>query len=154
MTDSSCRILVVDDDDVMRLVTLEHLSNAGFEVAEADNGNDALRHFDDVGADIIVLDVNMPGLDGYETCKLIRQHPRGSSTPILMVTGQDDDESIERAYAAGATDFSTKSIRWSLLHHRLRYMLRNSATVSLLNKSQFSLANAQRVAKIGSWESE
>ena len=71
--------------------------------------------------------------------------------PILMVTGLDDTESIDRAYSAGATDFATKPINWSLLPYRLRYMLRAGAAMDALAATQASLANAQRIAGVGSW---
>ena len=70
---------------------------------------------------LVLLDVDMPKLDGFSTCERIRAMPGFETIPILMVTGLDDTESIDRAYSAGATDFATKPINWSLLPHRLRH---------------------------------
>jgi len=145
-------VLVVDDDEIIQTVAPEALGKAGFEVYGAETGLAALDRLDAIRPDIIVLDVTMPGLDGYSTCERIRAKSYGKSIPILMVTGLEDGEAIDRAYRAGATDFSIKPIRWSLLCHRLRYMLRNSAMVNKLNKSESSLANSQKIARLGSWE--
>ncbi len=70
----------------------------------------------------------MPKLDGYEACRRIRADAIGAHIPILMVTGLEDVDSIDRAYSAGATDFISKPINWSLLSHRVRYVLRASTT--------------------------
>jgi diguanylate cyclase (GGDEF)-like protein/PAS domain S-box-containing protein len=71
-------------------------------------------------------------MDGFEVCQEIRRLPQGNLTPILMVTGLDDMESINRAYEAGATDFITKSINWEVLSHHVRYMIRaNQAFIKL-----------------------
>jgi response regulator RpfG family c-di-GMP phosphodiesterase len=72
----------------------------------------------------VLLDVNMPKLDGFETCKQLRRLPTGETTPVLIITGLDDLESIHQAYDAGATDFTTKPVNWVILRHRARYMIR------------------------------
>jgi HPt (histidine-containing phosphotransfer) domain-containing protein/DNA-binding NarL/FixJ family response regulator len=72
--------------------------------------------------------------------------------PIMMLTGLNDTESIERAYAVGATDFVTKPINWALLSHRVRYALRTSRAIAEVTRSQASLAQAQRQARMGNWQ--
>ena len=72
---------------------------------------------------MVMLDVDMPGLNGYQVCAELRKEA-GDELPIVMVTGMDDIESIERAYESGATDFIAKPINWSLIGHRVRYLLR------------------------------
>lgn len=145
-------VLLVDDDEMIRMLAAESLQHAGFRVAEADCGEDGLRLFDEEDFDLVLLDVMMPGIDGYAVCERIRQHARGKWLPILMLTGLDDTESIERAYAAGATDFITKPIKWLLLTQRVRYALRASRAIGEMMRSQQSLAHAQRLARIGNWE--
>jgi predicted signal transduction protein with EAL and GGDEF domain/DNA-binding response OmpR family regulator len=145
-------VLVVDDDETMRVWAGACLGNAGFAVIEAADGAEALRVLERADPEVIMLDVEMPNLDGFATCRRIRELPGFTNTPIIMVTGRDDTVSIERAYAAGATDFATKPINWSLLHHRLRYILRASQTVDELADSQAKLNDAQRIAGLGSWE--
>ena len=138
------RVLLVDDDAMSRLLAAESLRHAGFEVSEADRGEDALNLFDENSVDLLLLDVMMPGLDGYAVCERIRRHAKGQWLPILMLTGLNDTDSIERAYAAGATDFITKPINWLLLTQRVRYGLRASHAMAAVTRSQQSLAHAQR----------
>jgi len=146
------RLLLVDDDLMIRMLAAESLRHAGFDVREADCGEEALRLFNEEDFDLMLLDVMMPGIDGYQVCEQIRQHAKGAWLPILMLTGLNDTDSIERAYACGATDFVTKPINWLLLTHRVRYGLRSSRAVEGVTRSQRSLAQAQRLARIGSWE--
>jgi diguanylate cyclase (GGDEF)-like protein len=77
---------------------------------------------------LVILDVQMPVLDGFAACTEIRQGERGDEIPIVIVTGTDDTDSIERAFEAGATDFISKPVNWSLLGHRMRYILRSAET--------------------------
>jgi diguanylate cyclase (GGDEF)-like protein/PAS domain S-box-containing protein len=100
--------------------------------------------------DLVVLDVVMPKMDGFEACTELRRH--SSHTPILMLTGLDDIGSINRAYAVGATDFATKPINWVLLGHRLRYLLRSSDAMASVQKNKNRLETAQRIAQLGYWE--
>ena len=144
-------ILVIDDDPVNLLLTCQALTAEGYITTEADNGEAALLAFSARPYDLVLLDVIMPGLNGFEVCRKMRTLTGGVDVPILIMTGLDDDESIRNAYDAGATDFITKPITWSLLAHRVRYMLRASEAMEALNQSRTGLANAQRIAKIGSW---
>ena len=145
-------VLVVDDDTVMRLLAREALEEAGFDVEEADDGLSALESFKQSQPAIVLLDVMMPGMDGFSACKLIRTLPGGEHTPVLMMTGLDDVDSINRAYEVGATDFATKPINYLILGHRVRYMLRSRQTLDDLRSSEKRLANAQRIARLGHWE--
>ncbi|MFM8769964.1 MAG: diguanylate cyclase domain-containing protein, partial [Rubrivivax sp.] len=102
--------------------------------------------------DIVVLDAMMPGLNGFDTCLRMRAMPGFEHVPVLMLTGLDDDESINHAYRVGATDFFVKSPQWSLLDGRLRYLLRASHTRQELLRSRARLARAQDLARMGSFE--
>jgi diguanylate cyclase (GGDEF)-like protein len=146
------RLLVVDDDLLLRSVAVKSLRHADFEVTDAANGEDALYQFECGTYDLILLDVMMPGLSGYEVCQRIRSTPRGADVPILMLTGLDDTESIMLAYQRGATDFITKPINWTLLSQRVQYALRTSNIALAMKRSSMRLASAQRLANMGSWE--
>ena len=146
------RILIVDDDITMRVLAREALEQAGFTVEEAADGSEALESFARRRPDAILLDVQMPELDGFETCSKLRTLPGGDHAPILMMTGLDDPVSINRAYEAGATDFITKPIPWPMLGHRMRYLLRANRAFTDLARSQERLLNAQRIAQLGHWE--
>ncbi len=144
-------VLVVDDDNTTRMMALEFISQAGFRFLEASDGSEALQCLANEEPDLILLDVEMPGLSGYDVCSKIRTMPKYENTPVLMLTGLNNNEAIDLAYNAGATDFATKPINWSLLCHRLRYMYRASKAAEELAQSQMSLQVAQRIAELGNW---
>jgi PAS domain S-box-containing protein len=145
-------ILVVDDDAAARFMAREALEFVGFRVEEAENGLAALEAYDRLRPDIVLLDVMMPGLDGFQVCAEIRKKPSGYYLPIVMITGLDDLESITQAYQVEATDFITKPINYLLLRHRMRYIFRAKRTQDELVASEARLANAQRIARLGHWE--
>ncbi len=145
-------VLLVDDDEVNLLLTALALRERGFRLTEADSGERALELLREHTPDIIVLDALMPGLDGFATCSQLRKMPGYENVPVLMLTGLDDDASINRAYQAGATDFFVKATQWSLLAGRLKYMLRASRTNIELERSKSKLARAQDLARMGSFD--
>ncbi|MDH4256479.1 MAG: EAL domain-containing protein [Gammaproteobacteria bacterium] len=117
-------MLIADDDPATRVIMREVLEQAGFGVVEAVDGKEALRCYEQLAPDVILLDVEMPYLDGFSVCQRIRDQETSRKTPICIVTGLDDDRSVDRAYHVGATDFISKPIAWPVLGHRLRYILR------------------------------
>jgi len=121
-------ILVVDDDLTAIALMRAALQKAGFAVSTALDGVDGLRQFHAKPSDVVLLDVDMPGMSGYEVCAALRLEA-GPLLPIVMVTGFDDFRSIDAAYVAGATDFIAKPINWTLLGYRVRYLLRGYQTV-------------------------
>lgn len=129
-------IIVIDDDSLIRLVVSKALQATGLKTFEAESGEEGLQLFNEHGADAILLDVMMPGMDGYATCSALRAQPNGQHLPILMMTGLEDLDSVNFAFKAGATDFITKPINIPLLGHRVRYMLRASRTTGQLLESQ------------------
>jgi predicted signal transduction protein with EAL and GGDEF domain/DNA-binding response OmpR family regulator len=145
-------VLLVDDDEVNLLVTSSALTEQGFAVTTAGSGEQALQMLVDWVPDVIVLDAQMPGMDGFATCSYLRQRPGFETIPVLMLTGLDDEASITRAYQVGATDFFVKSPQWSLLAGRLRYMLRASRTRLELERAKSRLARAQDLARMGSFD--
>ncbi|MEY8879646.1 MAG: response regulator, partial [Leptothrix sp. (in: b-proteobacteria)] len=146
------RVLLVDDDEVNLLLTAAALRERGFAVTEATSGEQGLRQLASLTPDVVVLDALMPGMDGFATCHELRQLPGFEMTPVLMLTGLDDDASIERAYEAGATDFYVKAPQWSLLAGRLRYLLRTARMNRELERSRAKLARAQDLARMGSFD--
>ena len=129
-------VVVADDDAATRYVITSTLAHEGFSVIEARNGQEAIDAFKQARPDVILLDVEMPGTDGYEACSIIRHSEGGADLPVVMVTGHDDSESINRAYEAGATDFISKPVNWSLIGHRLRYILRGARNFQALGISE------------------
>ena len=145
-------LLVVDDDFMLRSMAAKTLRHAGFDVSEASSGEEGLERFGDTAFDLVLLDVMMPGLDGFEVCQQLRATPRGARVPVILLTGLNDTKSVDAAYASGATDFITKPINWTLLSHRVRYALRASVASEEMRHSRETLARAQRLAGMGNWQ--
>lgn len=114
------RILVVDDDASSRRLMVKYLTDAGLEILEAENGKDALTLILDQAPPIIVTDWNMPQMDGIELCRALRSHEGVRFAYILLVTSQDDTESLVRAFDAGADDFIPKPLNRLELLARIR----------------------------------
>ncbi|BCA80706.1 EAL domain-containing protein [Desulfuromonas sp. AOP6] len=147
-------VLIVDDERLMRTMLRDTLEAAGFGVVEASNGREAMERARQIHPDLIVLDVIMPDMDGFEVCSQLRKINEIRHLPILMVTASEEREVAERAYAAGATDFIPKPINAAHLRHHVRYMLRASLNVEELRQKEQRLAHAQRLARLGNWEWE
>jgi diguanylate cyclase (GGDEF)-like protein len=122
-------VLVADDDPVMRLLMLEMLGQVGLDGIEAEDGAQAVAYFQSMSPDLILLDVEMPNMDGFSACREIRRIETGAPVPIIMVTGGDDIEAVTNAYEVGATDFVSKPINWPILGHRVLYVLRASDAI-------------------------
>jgi diguanylate cyclase (GGDEF)-like protein len=145
-------VLVIDNDQTIHLWAKRHLSAAGFKVVFAVNGYDGIDAFKKYSPDIVLVDIEMPEMDGFATCSGIRSVPGGSNTPLLMITGTEDADRIEKSYLAGATDFIVKPINWQVLIHRLRFMVKASKVLFQLERSEARLSKAQQMARLGHWE--
>lgn len=145
-------ILLVDDDAVLRAMAAQALDRAGFIISEVGDGESGLGFLAKTPVDLVLLDVVMPGIDGFEVCRRLRATPGGENLPVVMLTGLDDSDSIERAYQSGASDFIVKPINWNLLIHRVRFNLRAASVRAELAASRRSLDSAQRLARMGNWE--
>ena len=145
-------VLVADDDLTVRLLMREALEQDDFVVVEAENGVEAITVFERLHPIIIMMDVEMPEMDGFSACSRIKKLPGGDDVTVVMVTGLDDFASIQQSYDAGATDFITKPINWPILSHRVRYLLRARSIYQALRVSEERLSQAQAIASIGNWE--
>ena len=117
-------ILVVDDNLQNRLVAEGHLASVGYRVLQAESGAQAIERFAAEAPDLVLLDVLMPGLNGFETCQRLRALPAGPETPICFLTALEDLQSHEQAMASGADDYLTKPIRRTELLLRVKSLLR------------------------------
>ncbi|WP_019865279.1 putative bifunctional diguanylate cyclase/phosphodiesterase [Methylovulum miyakonense] len=145
-------ILTIDDDHMIGLMLHDVLDREGFEVLSVANGRDGIGMINARRPELVLLDVMMPEMDGFECLQLIRKIPGMELLPIVMLTGADDTDSINRSFELGATDFIVKPIHWPTLPHRLRYFLRASSALSELAKSEADLRTAQKIARLGSWD--
>lgn len=116
-------ILIVEDDEPTRLLIRAALESDGYAFLEAKDGHEAVETFEREKPDLVLIDVAMPTMDGVEACKQIKALPDGIETPVLIVTGLDDNDSVERAFDAGATDYLTKPLHWAVTKNRVRRIL-------------------------------
>jgi CheY-like chemotaxis protein len=119
----ACKVLLVDDEDSLRKVMKDLLERDGYLVTEARDGVQALDQVDRVGPDIIVLDLNLPGLDGYGVLSHLRSRPATASIPVIVLTAKGDEDNEVRVFELGADDFLTKPFRARALSARLEAVL-------------------------------
>jgi len=122
------RILAVEDDERIRTAVRLALEDEGWIVEEADTGEDALQAFARDPADVVLIDIMLPGIDGFEVCRSIR---RASDVPIVMVTARADTHDVVAGLEAGADDYLTKPFAPKELSARIRALLRRARTVDL-----------------------
>ena len=120
----SLRILLVDDDPILREFAIVHLSSETAQVQTAVDGLDALEALERSLFDVILLDLEMPKLDGFEVLKRLRGRRETSELPVIVVTGREDVGAIDRAFDAGATSFVVKPLNWRLLSYQIRFVHR------------------------------
>jgi diguanylate cyclase (GGDEF)-like protein len=141
----SPRVLVVDDDIFMRLQLRRAMEQEGYEVIEATNGEQGLEDYNRVRPDIVLLDAVMPVMDGFTFCAKLQALPSGDRTPVLMITGLEDEESVAQAFAVGATDYVTKPIHWAVLRQRVKRLIQQSQLYRQLESANQVL---QRLASV------
>lgn len=112
-------VVLADDDPSIRLMVRHVLESEDFDIIEASDGLEAIKAVEKHHPALILLDAVMPGIDGFTTCQQIKEKGY-TDIPVMMITGLDDDASVERAYEVGAIDFITKPIKWAVLKHRVK----------------------------------
>jgi DNA-binding response OmpR family regulator len=136
-------ILIVEDDASQRLLMRKVLEHKGFEVIDAADGKEACQLNEKHRPDLLLVDLVMPNMDGYELCRELRSQTHSVSVPIVVTTSRDDMSSIVRAYDAGATDFVPKPINWLVLSQRIHHILRASRAFADLLRSHEQLVAAE-----------
>ncbi|MEG4290710.1 response regulator [Microcoleus sp. C2C3] len=160
-------ILVVDDTPANLEVVCETLSDAGYEVATAIDGERALKRVQAYPPDLILLDVQMPGIDGFETCKRLKAEPKTASIPIIFMTALSDAQSKEKGFVLGAVDYITKPFQEKEMlarvktHLQLRQLTKNleqrvaeqtadlEAALIQLQQSQLHLVHREKMSALG-----
>lgn len=152
-------LLVVDDDKFMRLQLRRAMEQVGYQVAEASDGEQALAAYSCLNPDIVLLDALMPLMDGFSCCTQLQTLSGSDRTPILMITALEDQESVDRAFAAGATDYITKPIHWAVLRQRVQRLLQSSWAIEELrqqtersHQSEAQLRLVLEAAQMGTWD--
>ncbi len=112
-------VVLADDDPSIRLMVRHVLESEEFDIVEASDGLEAMKAVEKYHPALVLLDAVMPGIDGFTTCQQIKEKGH-TDIPVMMITGLDDDASVEHAYEVGAIDFITKPIKWAVLKHRVK----------------------------------
>jgi pilus assembly protein CpaE len=123
------KILSIDDDPLMRKMILAALRPLGYEVSTAENGLEGITQAQKMLPDLIITDVMMPDIKGYEVCRRLRRDPRFARTPILMLTSQTELEEKLQGFEAGADDYMLKPFQSAELAARVSVLLRRAETV-------------------------
>jgi diguanylate cyclase (GGDEF)-like protein/PAS domain S-box-containing protein len=132
-------ILVVDDDRTMRILLRQAMEKDGYRVVEAVNGQQALATYAQLHPDLVLLDALMPVMDGFACCGQLQALSGSKHAPILIITALEDQESVDRAFRAGASDFVTKPIHWAVLRQRVRRLLQQTQLYRQLARSNREL---------------
>jgi len=122
----SMRILFVDDDPILREFATVNLATEHAVIETAPDGEAALAAIRQNPPDIVLLDLEMPTLDGFGVLEALRRDPRHRDLPVIVVTGREDVEAVDRAFNAGATSFVVKPLNWRLISHQVRYVHRTA----------------------------
>jgi two-component system, OmpR family, alkaline phosphatase synthesis response regulator PhoP len=137
------RILIADDNQLNRELLEAYLAERDYEIAMAVDGQDTLRQVDAFEPDLILLDIMMPKLSGFEVCRQLKDDPQRSKIMILMVTALNQLGDIERAVAAGTDDFLSKPVSKVELLKRVENMLRLKDTVNELERLRQYIAQME-----------
>ena len=126
-------VLIVDDNEI-NIESLMEILDDKYEIFAATSGEDALEILDEEDIDLILLDIMMPGIDGYETCKRIKTNPLTRDIPVIFITASTDEESIEKAYSVGGSDYINKPFRAKEILSRVENQLLLSSKQKTLEK--------------------
>jgi len=132
-------ILIADDDQSTRILLRLILKKDGYQVIEVENGRECLSAWQKHQPDMILLDAMMPVMDGFECCQQLNEIANNLDIPVLMITGLNDKESVDRAFAVGATDYITKPIHPPVLRQRLARILKAAKAEAALKQSEAKL---------------
>jgi DNA-binding response OmpR family regulator len=139
---NALKIIFVDDDPILREFAVVNLTTEHATVAAAADGVEALALLDGFEPDIMLLDLEMPNLDGFEVLERLSRSERWARLPVIVVTGREDIAAVDRAFDAGAASFVVKPLNWRLLSYQIRYVHRASC-----NEFQLAKAQAQAAAE-------
>lgn len=142
------RVLVVDDDPILREFAISHLTSPSMEVCVAEDGLIAMEVLRKGDFDVALVDLDMPNLNGFELMEAMGRDPRLMGVPVVVITGRDDMEAIDLAFAAGATSFVVKPINWRLITHQLAYVLRNSRSEAAIRLARAEAESASKAKSV------
>lgn len=137
------KILVIEDEPTQRILAKEYLEQAGYLVRSSDDGKHGFNMAMKTEPDLIILDLMLPSMDGYELCQSFRNNERTKDTPIILVTASKESDVIKRGLAAGANDFVTKPVDWQFLADRVAFVLNQSREKQQIGRQVEELAEVE-----------
>ncbi|MBU0479507.1 MAG: response regulator [Proteobacteria bacterium] len=157
---SGCRVLIVDDEPSIRLILSSILENEGYQISEIDSGAKAISEIDNIRPDLVLLDVMMPGINGFEVCRMIRDNQDFQEIPIIFITALTQTKDLVEAFEAGANDYLTKPFNDSEVRVRVKNHLRlkkagdklkrySSDLEKIVEEEAHELIKAERQAAFG-----
>lgn len=123
------RVLVVEDEESLLKLEIILLTVKGYEVSGVSTGSEALEKLSKESFDLVLLDIMLPDIDGYEVCRRIKEHPRHSGLPVVMLTAKKSTEDKERATTCGADDYLTKPFKSAMIIEVIERLLSGSKRV-------------------------
>lgn len=152
MTQDKTTLLIVDDNEMNRDLLGRRLAREGYSILKCASGREALEHVERGDADLVLLDVDMPELDGFEVLKILRETHSPARLPVIMVTAMVGSDEVVRALGLGASDYVTKPIDFPVVLARIRTQLHRKRAEEALRESEERYALAARGANDGLWD--
>ncbi|MDH5785986.1 MAG: response regulator [Chromatiales bacterium] len=153
MPQTEIPILIVDDDPTQRMMLRQVLQKDGHRVVEAEDGERGIERFVEHQPLLAIVDVVMPGMDGYELCERLLSMEGGGDLTVMMATSLSDDEDILRAFKAGAADYIPKPINWTVLKERVRHLVQGKLAERMMREAEEQLRLSQKMSAIGTLSS-
>ncbi|MBF0194642.1 MAG: response regulator [Magnetococcales bacterium] len=145
-------IMVVDDDEDFRDSLAGFLETKNYQVHEIQNGKDALAYCEEHTPDLILLDANMPDMDGFHVCSELNRNQKNRSIPVIMITALADELSVDRAFEVGADEYITKPVNWSVLRLRIHRIIERKIRDNALNESREQYRRLLETSNFVPWE--
>jgi len=140
-------ILIVDDAPVLRHLLEQRLTQQGYTILQAVNGQEAIEIVAKSRPDLILMDAQMPVMDGFTACRYLKQQEEYQHIPILLLTQNAEEEYTDKAFMAGADDYLSKPIQWNALSNRIRYQLNQQDLIQQLENQTRELKKAKSEAE-------
>jgi diguanylate cyclase (GGDEF)-like protein/PAS domain S-box-containing protein len=145
-------VLIVDDDEMARDMLARRLERQGFRALTASGGQDALCKVAETPVDLVMLDIEMPGMNGFEVLQVLRTRHSQASLPVIMATANHDSETVVKALSAGANDYVTKPLDFPVVLARITAQISRKRAEEALHESEERYALAAQAANDGFWD--
>ena len=137
----NCKILLVDDQEIILAIFETHISSLGYHIIKARNGEEALEKINREMPDLILLDIIMPVMDGYEVCRRVKANKQTRDIPVIVLTSLDKTEDLVKALECGADEFLNKTVNPVEMKARVRSLLKKKALSDQLKSAYQHINN-------------